>query len=352
MHTDSLGDNYEFAIDLAKGLIGNGYEVVLAVTGITLTDLQKAELEQFEHYFAEFKPEWMENPWGDVKQTGKWLLKLSEKVKPDVVHLNSYALGSLQWKVPVLIVFHSCMLSWWKALFDKPVPIRWTKYRQMVEQGLKNADLVTFQTHSMFNEANRLYGPFKKYLIIPNGKSSYAYHSDVKEKYIFSSGHLWDDSKNMDMLLKAATGIFYPIYIEGDNRHAKTDDLPANVFCTGPLTPSQRADWLSNAFICLLPSKYEPFGYILLEAAFSKCALIGNNISTLREIWNDAILYFQTTDELIETTNRMMQNTELLFLYGQKAYERALENYTTEKMTRHYMEVYRQLSRINIDVRI
>ncbi|HKJ78600.1 MAG TPA: glycosyltransferase family 4 protein, partial [Prolixibacteraceae bacterium] len=161
-----------------------------------------------------------------------------------------------------------------------------------------------------------------------------------KEKYIFTEGSLKDDSKNLQIILDTAPQIRYPIYIAGNNDESELKHLPVNVFFTGPLTPEERKSWLSKAFIYLLPARYEPFGYTFIDAAFSKCALIGGNISSLREIWQEAMIYIRSEEELVYEINDLMENPEELYIWGQKAFEKSHENYRLEKMIKRYYQLY------------
>ena len=61
-----------------------------------------------------FKLEWMDDPWDDVARAGDWLLELESAFAPDVVHLNGYGHGALPWRAPIVVVGHSCVLSWWQ----------------------------------------------------------------------------------------------------------------------------------------------------------------------------------------------------------------------------------------------
>lgn len=341
--TSNIGDSYIFSLDLAKSIQDHGVEVFLVITGTPLTEQQKKQLEIVDYAFAEFKQEWMENPWEDIKEAGLWLLKIKEMVKPDLVHLNSFAFGALPWNVPVVTVIHSCALSWWKAVYDEMPPAKYIVYKQKARAGFRASDVVVSPGFSMLSLAERFYGPFKRSRVIPHGRSSYDFRSDIKEKYIFSSGNIRDEGKNIKSILNIGPHLHYPVYIEGDNNNSSTEKKPENVFFTGPLNKKQRIDWLAKAFVYLSPAKYEPFGYSFIDAAFSKCALVGNNLSSLREIWQDAMIYVQNEEDLIYKVNELMENTEQLYLQGQKAFEAALENHTLEKMTRHYYQLYNEV---------
>src|SRR5216117_1652909 len=52
----------------------------------------------------------------------------------------------------------------------------------------------------------------------------------------------------------------------------------------------------SAAQPCTLPPPVEPFGLAPLEAAFSRCALITNELPVFHELWGDAACYFRHND--------------------------------------------------------
>ena len=49
-----------------------------------------------------YKLEWMETRGSDVDAAGEWLLDLSIRLQPDLIHLNNYAHGDLEWHAPVV----------------------------------------------------------------------------------------------------------------------------------------------------------------------------------------------------------------------------------------------------------
>lgn len=345
MTTDNIGGVWTYAIELAKGLKKCGDEVFLAVIGNSLTQNQKMELQGIPHSSFSAKQEWMENPWDDVQKAGKWLLQLKQKVKPDVMHFNSYALAALNWQVPIIVTLHSCVLTWWEAVKNEHAPANWQLYRQNISKGIKNADVVVAPSNAMLNAAEKYYGPFLNKKRIYNGRNATNFHAAEKEKFIFSMGRIWDEAKNVKLITEAASKINYPVFIAGKYQAGELTDPVSNVYMLGQLNGEQIADWLSFAAIYLLPAKYEPFGYTFVEAAFSGCALIGGNIGSLREIWNDAMLYADTTNagKLAEQVNRLMEDEEKLQIMQSRASRHANQFYTTEKMVMKYSMLYKKL---------
>src|SRR3954465_11281992 len=119
MTADTVCGVWTYALELARALGGQGTEVSLATMVRPLSrsqQLESAAIENLSVYESNFKLEWMDNPWDDVRESGEWLLKLRDRIQPDAVHLNNYAHGGLTWDLPVLMVGHSCVFSWWKAV--------------------------------------------------------------------------------------------------------------------------------------------------------------------------------------------------------------------------------------------
>ena len=73
-----------------------------------------------------------------------------------------------------------------------------------------------------------------------------------------------------------------------------TDDV--NVALKGPQTEAQMRQLYSRASIYAATARYEPLGMAALEAAFSRCAIIANDIPLFRETWGDDAVYFQAND--------------------------------------------------------
>jgi len=343
INTSSSGNDYIFSIDLAKSLQNLGVEIFLAVTGVPLNDEQKTELKQFDYAYANYKQDWMENPGTDLLEAGQWLMKIKTNFKPDLVHLNSMLFGILPWNVPVVTVIHTCMVSRSKAIHNNHLPQKWEMYKQMARASLRASDAVIAPTQSTLSAAEDIYGPFKNSRVIPQGRSAYIFRSSVKKKYIFCNGKLMDEANNLELILNAAPEIDYPIYIADSLGHMRKKSLAENVFLTGPVKGKKLSDWMSSASVYVLPSKYETFGYSFVDAALSKCALIGGNIISLRETWGNSMLYVENKNELVKAVNRLMENMDDLYLLGQKAYETALENYTLIKMARRYYQLYLQM---------
>ncbi len=356
MTTDTVGGVWNYSLELVRALAPFGTHFDLATMGAPLSDEQRSQAQELHNltlHESTYKLEWMENPWQDVAAAGKWLLELKEEVQPDLVHLNSMAHGALAWGVPVVVVVHSCVLSWWRAVKGEEAPHAWDKYKEMVTNGLQAADMVLAPTQAMMNQAEALYGPFAASMVIYNGRAQNNYQFGKKEPFIFSMGRVWDEAKNISMLAHIASDLSWPVYIAGDERHpatGKSIDLE-NVHFLGQLSEKEVADWLSRASIYALPAKYEPFGLTMLEAAMSGCALVVGKTDSQAEIWGNAARYVDpnSADELRDTLQTLIKDEFVRNVMGCRAVKRS-HGYTADPMGQDYDHVYRQLMQLSVPV--
>jgi glycogen synthase len=353
MTADTVGGVWTYALELATALGKHGIEVALATMGAPLTPQQREtsgqipNLEVFESYF---KLEWMEDPWEDVKQAGEWLLQLEKRLQPDIVHLNGYVHAALPWQAPILVVGHSCVLSWWEAVKGEPAPVSWDRYRQEVRRGLQSANLVIAPSTAMLTALGVHYGSFVNEKVIPNGRDSTTFCPLEKKEFVLTAGRLWDEAKNLAALEDIAPQLLWPIYIAGQEKHPddKTDAINRvttnNVHLLGRLNTEELASWYARAAIYALPAKYEPFGLSVLEAALSGCALVLGDIASLREIWCDAAVFVPPDDgnAIACAINTLITDLPRRHQLAEKARSRALE-FTPQVMVADYLEAYQDL---------
>src|SRR2546423_13906068 len=140
MTADAVGGVWTYAVDLARALTARDVAVTLAVIGRT-SEAQRRSARGLDLVEREFKLEWMDDPWDDVRASGEWLLEVCGRLRPDAVHLNGYAHAALPWPVPVLVAGHSCVVGWYHAVRGERLPPRFDRYRQEGSPGLRAAPL-------------------------------------------------------------------------------------------------------------------------------------------------------------------------------------------------------------------
>jgi glycogen(starch) synthase len=349
MTTDTIGGVWTYAITLCKALQPFHVQVHLVTAGAPMQLAQKREAECLENvtvYETDFKLEWMEMPWDSIDAGVTWLLQLEKEIKPDLIHVNGYVYGALPWKAPVVVVAHSDVFSWWQAVKGETPPAAWQEYHQRVRNGLQKADYLIAPSRSMLAAILELYAVSIPASVIYNGRSSETFFPGTKKRYAFSMGRLWDEAKNIRLVVEAAPLFQNPMLIAGDNHFEKQgcNTAATNVTYLGKLSETEVAARLASASVYVLPAKYEPFGLSVLEAALSGCALVLGNIPSLKELWKESAVYVDTDDAtaLAQTVNHLMQNETVRQQYAQKALKQA-STYTTAAMAGAYLQLYRQL---------
>jgi len=348
MTADTVGGVWTYALELTRALARHGIAIGLATMGAPMSMTQKAEaaaesnLTLFE---SAYKLEWMTDSRRDVERAGHWLLELEQSFQPDLVHLNGFAHGALPWECPRLVVGHSCVLSWWRAVRGSEAPAEWDDYREGVITGLQAADLVVAPSRTMLQSLIRDYGPFKRSRVIYNGRRLPSIKPRKKHDLVFAAGRLWDDAKNIGTLATAAKKLEWPVLIAG--AEADPDGNLArfrNLSCLGNLSPTDMAGALQRAAIYALPARYEPFGLSALEAALSHCALVLGDIPSLREIWEDAAVYVDPDDAvaLQATLSGLIADPHERARLADAAFAQA-QRYTPETMADVYMHAYAEL---------
>lgn len=348
MTADTLGGVWNYAVELAGALDQRGVRVALATMGARLTANQRSQLagmRTLSLHESSYKLEWMRGAWDDVDRAGEWLLALEREYQPDVVHLNQFAFGALPFAAPTLVVAHSCVLSWWRAVHGQPAPAAWDKYRRKVARGLAGATLVAAPTRAMLQTLVGNYGFAHAALVLGNGRTPALFQPGIKQACILAAGRLWDEGKNLAALQAVAPQLPWPVRLAGSTVHPDGGSvLPSWVYCLGDLPTEELARHLAAASIYALPARYEPFGLSVLEAALCECALVLGDIDSLREIWGPAALYVAPDDHaaLYATINRLIGDPGERSRLGAAARVRALR-FTPARMADAYLAAYAML---------
>lgn len=350
MTADTVGGVFIYALRLGRMLRERGVDVHIATMGPKPKGGQRAALEAAGIclHESDYALEWMPNPWREVDKASEWLLALERAIDPDVVQLNGYCHGALEWSKPVIVAAHSCVLSWWRAVHKEPAPKEWDEYRQRVQNGIFAADLVIAPTQAMLSAIEEEYGRPKKAEVIYHAVDIGEYRpAEPRGSFILSAGRLWDEAKNIQALGAIAHRLKYPVLLAGNNEfhHAK-QRLPKGLQSLGELPPEDLAFWMGRAPIYALPASYEPFGLSVLEAALSGCALVLGNIPSLRELWEDAAIFVEpkSHEELETALTGLIERPSLREDLAKRARERALSFQPKDMLTGH-LRIYERLMR-------
>jgi glycosyltransferase involved in cell wall biosynthesis len=340
MSADAVGGVWTYALELADALARLGVEVHLAVLGTEPGVEQRRELRASalaSYAFAPLALEWMPDPWAEVDASGRWLLDQVERVQPDVVHLNSYALADLDWPAPVVVVAHSDVLSWWRAVHGVPAPPDWDRYRARVAAGLAAADAVVAPTAAVLNDLAREFTAAPDGLVVPNCRRRDWVVRTPKQPLVLAAGRAWDEAKGLAALDRIAPELSWPVLIAGAGGGPSARFL-------GSLSFAEFRPWLLRAAVFAAPAHYEPFGLAILEAACAGCALVLSDLPSLREVWGDAALYMPPGDDdaLAAALQRIIADPRRTTELGGRARLRS-ERYLPQRTAAGYLALYQRL---------
>ncbi|HEX7279982.1 MAG TPA: glycosyltransferase family 4 protein [Solirubrobacterales bacterium] len=340
--TDTADGAISYTAELAAALGAQGIEVVVATMGPALRPEQRMLLPARVHESG-YRLEWMEDPWEDVAAAGEWLLSLEEAEQPDVLHLCSYAHGSLPFRAPKVLVAQSCVLSWWRAVHGEEAPARWDLYRERMGAGLIAADAVVAPTRAMLHELEHDHElrPATAVVIYNGSSVPLAPAETEKRNLVLGSGPLSDPAKNLAALDDAAEGLAWPVTVAGA---LGPDGRAQHAESAGALSPAALAELRRSASIYAAPARYEPFGLEILEAARDRCALVLGYTPSLRELWRDAAIFIQPGDDraLHEALEALIDDRPLRSDLARRAQRRAAE-FSIQRTAHAYRRLYEQL---------
>lgn len=343
MTADSVGGVWTYTVELIRALARQGVEVVLATSGPAPRLDQRLQLRASAVAALHERPyalEWSPDGARDRAAVADWLLELAEDEQVELVHLSAYAAGAAPFSVPVVIVAHSCVLSWHEAVRRRSAGAEWSSYASAVLAGLAAADVVVAPTAAMLAEIERLYHPRGERLVIANGRSTRALRPLKKEPYVLGAGRAWDEAKNVASLDRIAPQLDWPVVVAGE-----IGETPlCNVRQLGHLAEPRLQALFAAAAILASPVRYEPFGLAALEAGLAGCALVLGDLPSLREVWGEAAIFIDPFDDqqLLAALRSLIADPCGRARYGWLAWRRALE-YPAARMGSAYLDLYRRL---------
>lgn len=300
MTADTVGGVWHYALQLARGLAARDIATVLATMGRAPSAAQRAaaaSVPGLVHVHADHRLEWMPDAMEDVARSAEWLLRLERAHAPDIIHLNGYCHAVAPFAAPKLVVAHSCVRSWWRAVLGGDPPAEWAAYGRAVAAGLQAADAVVAPTAAFRRMLEDLYGALPAARVIHNGRDPADFSPVAAEPFVLTAGRLWDRAKNVAALDAVAPSLPWPVLVAGDDSGPDgRAEIGRNLRPLGLLAPAELAQWMGRAAVFALPARYEPFGLAVLEAALSGCALVLGDIPTFRELWDDAALFVPPDD--------------------------------------------------------
>jgi len=348
------------------GLVTRGVRVTLVSFGEIPLPEQTSwmdHLHGLDYRPTAFHLEWMQDAEADLQESSAFLAGLVRELQPDVLHLNQFCYGNLPVDVPRVVMAHGDLITWKQAVHNHAArldpSLSW--YRDTVCSGLTGADAVVAPSAWMLERISACYGRPQRGEVIYPGRNPIFFNPYVsKDDCVLAVGRMVDASKQVFLLTQQPYSV--PVCIVGAEHTVPTPRIPiradvkvatdqTSVAIRGPQTEAQLRALYSRASIYAATARYEPLGMAALEAAFSRCAIVANDIPSFREIWGDTALYFRTNDasSLAENVRMLSADRAMRRAYAELAYSRARERFTTKRMIDDFLQLYRSLSSVRVE---
>jgi glycosyltransferase involved in cell wall biosynthesis len=346
--TDAVGGVWRYSMELAAGFLAKGAQVVLAGMGPPASPVQLAAAHRMaglEYLETGLPLDWLAGDPDELRTASYCLADLAERVGADSVQLHAPALaGDAVWPVPVIVVAHSCVGTWWHAVRRGPLPTTLAWRADATARGLVAADAVIVPSRAFGHAVQAAYGSGFSPLVVHNGRSFLRRRATIRPS-VFTAGRLWDDGKNIAVLDHAAALAECQIRAAGPASGPDGTQFSArNLLLLGELDHPAMAREYAQAAVFVSAALYEPFGLAVLEAAQSGCALLLSGIPSFRELWNGAALFFDPRDPaaLARCLQRLQSDDILTRQLGLAARYRAAR-YSAARMVARTWAVHRRL---------
>jgi glycogen(starch) synthase len=358
--SDTLNGIWTYTRELVGGLIARGWRVTLVSFGEIPLPEQTAwmdRLQRLEYHPTAFRLDWMQEGEQDFHDASAYLCSLVKELKPDLLHSNHLCYGALPVRIPRIVVAHGDLLTWWDAVHGRePKDTSWLRwYRLATAQGISEASAVVAPSEWMLETLRKIYSGGALERVIHHGRNPILFNPYVsKEDSVLTVGRLIDPAKQVSLLTEQTHPV--PVCIVAEDAMDDSGRLPVRTevkFTSGDLgvalkgaqSEAQLRTLYSRAAIYAGTARYEPSGMTILEAALSRCALVLNDIPSLREIWGQAAVYFRKNDadSLAEAVRILSSDLQLRRSFANRAFQRARECFNAHRMTDNYIQLYRSV---------
>ncbi len=347
MTTDAVGGVWSYSINLAEALCHRGVHVTLAVLGPAPSAEQQRRanaVARLSLVSTGLALDWSAAHAGEISASAAAVARMVDcEAGADIIHLHTPSLAAFDdFAGPIVISCHSCLATWWQAVYGGELPFHLAWQRDLVTTGLAAAAALIAPSQAFAAATAAVHGLSRLPAVVHNGRTAPACDSATPRDFVFTSGRLWDVGKNMAVLDTAAASLPWPVLAAGSLQSANGDSIALrHARPLGWLGEAAIADHLAAAPVFASAARYEPFGFSVLEAAQAGCALVLSDIETFREIWGDAALYVAADDAAgyAASITGLMRNPARRAAQGAKAMARSAR-YTVDAMASRTLALY------------
>ena len=234
--------------------------------------------------------------------------------------------------------------------------------RKRVKDTLEMGDVMLVLTQSWKDFFGEIIDP-ERIVVFPNGvkTSDYAASENVDKDYnkILFLGRICRD-KGIGELLEAVSRIHesgrdVQLLVGGifeDQEYKKKIAARGDfVKYLGWVSGAEKDKYLKECGILALPSYYEGFGIVVIEAMLRRSAVVASCVGGIPDIIDDGtdglLVPVKDSVALEEAILKLIDDNKLAKELGKNGQKKVLENYSVEENIKRLMEIYSKLSTTN-----
>ena len=353
MTTDVKSEVWDYSLTLSRALLKHiNAEILMISLGGNPTDTQREELKDLniEFQFTDFSPDLFAdieaNP--DILKMKSLFESTIKEFNPHIVHLN-HGYPNFDFNKPCVFACHGDLLNkkMWHSDTNRHGSLHQNllNYKQIINKNLNKSDIIIAQSRFIAECIIKTYNFRKGIKIIYNGIDYKPYSGMPETPTLLASGDLSDRSKNINLLLNIAYKLPDNIKIKIIGESLPDKKLPRNVEFLGNLSGSELQEVYKNSSIYLALSSYEPNGLSSIQAAYSGCAILANDIPVFKELWGDCACIFEkdNVNSLMRCINNLVENRNLLELTSKNCQAKALSSFNSKRMAYEYINLYKNI---------
>ena len=150
--------------------------------------------------------------------------------------------------------------------------------------------------------------------------------------------------QNPDIQFLWIGGFNFGKYIEGYKKIRKVyDDPPANLRFTGVIDRNEVNILCNISDVFFLPSYYESFALVALEASLTDKPVILRDLETFKKIYFDNVLYGRNNEEFINYIRRLKDDPDF-YLQQEEKSRKIRESYSDEIIYEKWISLYRTIT--------
>lgn len=274
------------------------------------------------------------------------------------------------WKIPVLTTFHDLGEYHIKNKYS----IARTIFRKLIciPRSVKRSHAFTAVSRFTAKDMERfLHIPIRQINVIYNGNSPHSFTTlentySIKKKwdlqsqqYLFTPGRTDYIGKGLDVLLEAFRKVrsFYPdiklvlVGPEGEGHSsflrnlAEDNYADSHILYLGRVDDKELISLYSNCLATIIPSRFEGFGFPILEAMAYNVPVICSDAGSLQEIAENAAIIFKSGDsnDLSNSIKSLLGYSSLQVEELKNRGQKRLQAFTWEKCAQQMLKAFQTI---------